>query len=128
MAEEGRSTQSACTILIVDDEPAIRTLAARLLRDAGHEVIEASSGDEAIEVAAGRELDLVLTDLLMRGMTGATLAERLRAERPGLRVLFMSGYPPKQVGIDPATSGDGFLEKPFAPSELHALVNRTLGR
>jgi len=128
VAEEGRSTQPAHTILIVDDEPAVRALAARLLRDAGHGVIEASSGDQAIDAVAGRELDLLLTDVLMRGMTGAELAERLRAERPGLRVLFMSGYPPKQVGIDPATSGYGFLEKPFAPSELSALVSRTLER
>lgn len=127
VAEEGRSTQPARSILIVDDEPAVRALIARLLRDAGHDVIEASGGEEALSAVADRtSLDMLVTDVLMRGMSGRELADRLRAERPGLRVLFMSGYPPKQVGIDPASSGDGFLEKPFAPAELHAMVERIL--
>jgi CheY-like chemotaxis protein len=127
VAEEGRSTQPARSILIVDDEPAVRALAARILRDAGHDVIEAASGDEALAAIADHpELDLLLTDILMRGMSGSELAERLCTERPGLRVLFMSGYPPKQVGIDPTRSGHGFIEKPFAPAELNALVSRTL--
>lgn len=128
MAEDGRSKQPARSILIVDDEPAVRALAARLLRDAGHDVIEAGSGEEALSAVADRaELHMLLTDVLMRGMSGGELADRLRSERPGLRVLFMSGYPPKQVGIDPASNGDGFLEKPFAPAELSVLVNRILG-
>ncbi len=126
MAEEGRSTQPARSILIVDDEPAVRALAARILRDAGHDVIEASGADEAVAVLGKRPLDLLLTDVLMRGTSGTELADMLRAQRPGLRVLFMSGYPPRQVGIDPARSGDGFLEKPFAPADLNEIVRRTL--
>ncbi len=127
MAEVGRSTQPASSILIVDDEPAVRALAARILRDAGHHVIEASSGDEALAALADDAgLDLLLTDVLMRGMSGTELADRLRTKRPDLRVLFMSGYPPKQVGLDPARSRDAFLEKPFAPAELTELVRRVL--
>ena len=129
MAEEGRNTPSGRTILIVDDEPAVRGLAARILRDAGHVVIEAGSGDEALAAAADVDvIDLLLTDVLMRGMSGIDLAQRMKSERADLRVLYMSGYPPRQVGIDPVRTDADFLEKPFAPVELSQLVSRILRR
>jgi two-component system, cell cycle sensor histidine kinase and response regulator CckA len=107
----------------------VRALAARILRDAGHDVLEAGSGEEALALAANAPaLQLLLTDVLMRGMNGGELARRLRETRPALPILFMSGYSPKQVDLDPDGLSAGFIEKPFAPAELVARVNALIGR
>jgi PAS domain S-box-containing protein len=104
------------TVLVVDDDPLVLENTAAMLEDLGHRVIEARSGHEALELLGrARTLDLVLTDHAMPGMTGMELADRIRAERPGLRVLLATGY----AELPPA-AGEGLprLSKPFDQSAL----------
>ena len=80
------------TVLLVEDEHSVRTLATRVLRDLGYTVLEASSGDEAlaqVQTYVGTEIDLLLTDVVMPRMGGRVLAEQLTAQYPQMRVLFM---------------------------------------
>jgi len=111
------------TVLLVDDEDAIREAASEALRSMGYAVLEASSGPEALEVSAAREckIDLLLTDLIMPGMTGRALAETLSARCPGLEVIFMSGY------VDGSREQDiRCIQKPLTMKELAALVSKVL--
>jgi two-component system cell cycle sensor histidine kinase/response regulator CckA len=116
----------AGTVLVAEDEPTVREIVGRVLRTQGHEVIEAGDGAEAL-AAAGPDvrIGLLVTDVVMPRMGGRELAERLRAQRPGLRVLFVSGYSDDALGDagDPAT---GFLAKPFLAAELAAAVRALL--
>ena len=108
------------TVLLVEDEEVVRNLARRILRDGGYRVIEAGSGEEALHLAgehAGR-IDLLLTDVVMPGMNGRELADRLVEIRPGTRVVFMSGYT-EDVILQRGVSGErAFLAKPFTPPML----------
>jgi len=110
----------AATILIVDDEAVLRAIAERVLVLAGHRVLVAGSGEEALAVAAAAgPIDLLFTDVVMPGMHGISLATTLRAERPGLRVLVTSGYTPDDVdrrGVGLADTP--FLPKPYTPAQL----------
>jgi PAS domain S-box-containing protein len=111
------------TILVVEDHPAVRALTVRVLRDAGYDVVEAASVDEALEVLGGTAVDVILTDLVMPGGTGERLAgsEDDRGTEPGL--VFMSGYTEASITRDELlTGGAGFLEKPFTPDRLLAAV------
>ena len=115
------------TLLIVDDEPSVRELAADMLRSEGFKVLEASSGPEALEVCTAYQckIDLLLTDLIMPGMTGRMLADILTARCVGLAVLFMSGY------IDGTRSetmerGVHFIEKPLDMDRLRSLIRDLL--
>lgn len=128
VAQEGSPSRGPHTILLVEDETVVRDLAARILREAGHDVIVSASGDEAIALVAehGATVDLLLTDVLMRGMNGRELANQMRTRWPDLPILFMSGYSPAQIDLDPAAFGASFLEKPFAPSELEERVRALL--
>jgi len=117
------------TILVVEDEDAVRHLAADVLRSAGYEVLTAWSSDDALPAAAAHEGDihLLLTDVVLPGMNGAALAQRLRAERPETKVLFLSGD-----GDVPALSEDGsdlavpFVGKPFTAGQLTQNVRAAL--
>jgi PAS domain S-box-containing protein len=120
------------TILVVEDEWAVRSLIRHVLREAAYEVIEAGSGPDALELAAkyGDRIDLLLTDVAMPGMTGKELASRLRTGRTGLRVLFMSGYAYDALfeGEDEGSPDAAeFLSKPFAPDQLLEKVESILG-
>lgn len=128
MAQEGSPSRGPYIILLVDDESSVRDVAGRILREAGHEVIASASGDEALALVSAHEgsVDLLLTDVLMRGMNGRELADRIRALHPGLPILFMSGYSPAQIDLDPAAFNAGFIEKPFAPAELQERVRALL--
>jgi two-component system, cell cycle sensor histidine kinase and response regulator CckA len=124
---EGRRPRSD-TILVVEDEWSVRSLLQTILRGAGYAVLEAASGEEAVRVAARSlpDVDLLLTDVSMPGMTGRELAHRLRGERADLRVLFMSGYSFDSVlGAEGAAPAD-FLPKPFTPDQLLAKVEAIL--
>jgi two-component system, cell cycle sensor histidine kinase and response regulator CckA len=104
------------TVLLAEDNAAVRGLASHLLQSLGFAVLEATTGDEALAVATGHpgRIDLLVTDVVMPGLPGPDLAHRLAAARPGLRVLFMSGYPDDAVfrhGI--LEPGSEFLQKPF---------------
>ena len=109
------------TILLVEDEPQVRRLTAEVLRLQGHTVMEAERGDAALQFAAHfpGEIDLVLADVIMPGMNGREVAERLVRMRPETRVLYLSGYLDDSVlklGVE--TDPDGFLQKPFTPEQL----------
>jgi two-component system cell cycle sensor histidine kinase/response regulator CckA len=110
------------TILLVEDEPAVRDLAARVLRSQGYAVLEAGNGVEAlilVEQEQSTRIDLLLTDVVMPRMGGAALAERLSALRPGIKVLFTSGYTEDSMLHDgQLAAGTYFLHKPFSPSAL----------
>ncbi len=107
------------TILVVEDDPGIRTLAVELLREHGYQVLEASGAEQAIAACELNPVHLLLTDVVMAGMNGHELAGVLMTSRPALKVLYMSGYTEKgivQQGIvDPCLN---FLQKPFRPEEL----------
>ncbi len=116
---------AAATVLVAEDEPAVRGLVVAGLERAGYTVLGASEGDEALALAHGHEgpIDLLMTDIVMPGMSGRALAERLAAERPGLPVLYTSGYPAGALGSeDVSAPGAGFLQKPFTLAELTAAV------
>jgi len=123
---EARPPASPGTVLVVEDEETVRRLAAEVLRQAGYAVETASDGAGALRVLRERRdgVRLVLTDTVMPGMSGRELATRLSAERPGLKVIFMSGY--VERGIEGA-GGQAFLEKPFTPHGLLAKVREILG-
>jgi two-component system cell cycle sensor histidine kinase/response regulator CckA len=117
------------TVMVVEDEDAIRTLTRRILTRQGYEVIEALSPEHAIELfaAADRRPELLLTDVVMPGMSGVDLSERLREIDPGLRVLFMSGYTDNvmdRYGLD--STGDTLLHKPFDGRRLLVAVEEAL--
>jgi two-component system cell cycle sensor histidine kinase/response regulator CckA len=107
-------------VLLVEDEELVRALVARVLRQRGFTVVEAASGEEALLRASGlEEIDLLVTDVIMPGMDGGQLADRLLGARPGLKVLFMSGYAPDQSLREGRLSqGAAFLQKPFTVEGL----------
>ena len=116
-------------ILVVDDEPGIRALVAKILRRERYDVVEASSATEAGEVVAAqlRPVELLVTDIMLPDHTGIVLAEQLRNQIPGLKVLYMSGY----TQDDRARTGDfppgsKFLQKPFTLGALVAKVRESL--
>jgi PAS domain S-box-containing protein len=120
------------TVLLVEDEPLVRGLAIRVLREQGYNVLEAANGIEALNVAqehAGEKIHLLLADVVMPQMGGKELADRLKAFRPGIKVLFTSGYTDQAIVqrglLNPLFS---FLEKPFSSSGLVRQVREILDR
>jgi len=125
--EASRPGQGA--ILLVEDQETVRHLVAHILRSAGYCVIEADSGPQALELPDSqvRSIDLLITDVVMPGMSGRELATRLAARREGLRVLFISGYAPHAIlGEGDLDSGAAYLQKPFSPAQLTASVGEIL--
>ena len=119
------------TILLVEDEDAVRAVAESALRRRGFTVIAARDGEEALALADAHDapLDLLLTDVVMPGMSGPQLADCLRVRQPELRVLFASGYTDdEQVLRGVATDELAFLPKPFTPEQLAARVNAVLAQ
>jgi len=114
------------TILVAEDEALIRSLACEILGGRGYVVLEAASADDALRIAAGHAgpIHLLLTDVVMPGKSGVELAEALRARRPGLRVLYMSGYADRAVEAN--APGVAFVQKPFDPALLARRVRATL--
>jgi two-component system cell cycle sensor histidine kinase/response regulator CckA len=118
---------TAGTILLVEDEPAVRTIAARILRQAGYEVLEGRDGEEGLRVATRElaELDLLLTDVVMPQLSGPELAVRVRALRPELPVLYCSGYLAGTL-TDDLGVGESILAKPFTSGELLAAARAAI--
>jgi signal transduction histidine kinase/CheY-like chemotaxis protein len=117
------------TILVVEDEAAVRELACEFLKSAGYSVLEAKNGAEALETIARNTttIHLVLADMIMPRMGGAELAERLKKERPELKVLFMSGYSEHAGEESGKISPQAILTKPFSIATLIGRVRETLG-
>jgi CheY-like chemotaxis protein len=118
------------TILLVEDEPAVRAVARQILARQGYTVLEAPDGPAALAMVAGRgRVDLILTDVVMPGMSGRTLADQLAARWPGVRVLYMSGYTDDAIVrhgmLEP---GLAYLQKPFRPDALVRKVREVLNR
>jgi CheY-like chemotaxis protein len=117
------------TVFVVEDEAAVRSLICRTLRGQGYDVLAAAGGEEALRLLQGHPgpVHAVLTDIIMPGMTGRTLAERLSALRPAIRILYMSGYTGDEAarhgGLPPGTP---FLQKPFSPRALAEKVREVL--
>jgi PAS domain S-box-containing protein len=119
------------TILLVDDEKALRKLAKRILTESGYRVLEAADGAMALRVAAEEvgEIDLVLTDVEMPTLGGRGMVDELHELSPGMRVLFMSGYTDNEIlrrGI--RTSETEFLQKPFTAESLRIAVKAVLDK
>jgi PAS domain S-box-containing protein len=108
------------TVLVVEDEVAVREMADRILRSNGYCVLNAGSGKEALDICARGEqrIDLLLTDVIMPKMLGTELAMRITAARAGMRVLYMSGYGHEAVVQQALLGGARFIEKPFSAEEL----------
>ena len=118
------------TILLVEDEPLVRFMSARVLNDQGYTVLEASNGEEALRIARSHPYTphLLLTDLVMPQMDGMDLAEQLRKLFPNLKVLFTSGYSSNTVLWKAQEVSVDFLPKPFLPSTLTHKVREVLDR
>jgi CheY-like chemotaxis protein len=115
-------------LLLVEDEPGVRAIARQILQRCGYHVTVASDGADAL-VKYQREtgqFDLVITDVVMPGMTGSELIARLRADRPDLRVLYTSGYTEDAVIHHGVAAGAHFIAKPFTPSALARKVRQVL--
>jgi CheY-like chemotaxis protein len=123
-------TPSVGTILVVEDEEAVRTIVTRTLQDAGYEVIQARDGREALaRLEDGEGIALVLTDMVMPVMGGRELGERLGRERPDLPLIYMSGYP-RDTALDGGSAEleHPFLQKPVPAERLVRTVADALAR
>lgn len=118
------------TILLVEDEPAVRALAALILQKYGYRVLEAANAEEAMEVwkRHGHRTSLLFTDLVMTGeMTGRELAERLQSDKPALKVIYTSGYSVETgTHLFELKAGNSFIQKPYQPRTLAQTVRQTL--
>ena len=126
---EERAARGEETVLLVEDDAAVRAFMRRSLDAAGYRVLETGQPHEAVKLAGapGAALDMLLTDVIMPAMAGPDLAARLLALRPGLRVLFVSGYT-EDAGLRSGAlpAGQTFLQKPFTGDELARAVRAAL--
>jgi two-component system, cell cycle sensor histidine kinase and response regulator CckA len=137
LSESGGSDPSATnrsggeTILVVEDEKAVRELTVRILQQLGYTILTASSGTEALEISRAHDghIDLLLTDVVMPIMSGRQLADHLQVTRPQTKVLFLSGYTENTVvhhGV--LDAGVDFLPKPFSRENLSRKLREVLGK
>ncbi|HWQ15082.1 MAG TPA: PAS domain S-box protein, partial [Roseiflexaceae bacterium] len=128
-AEPALAPGGSETVLLVEDEPAVRELAARVLRAHGYTVLEAAHGDEALRVAAAYDghIHLLLTDIVMPQLGGTALAAQLLGSYPHMRVLYMSGYTDRAMWRSgELEAGAALLQKPFTPTALARKVRDVL--
>lgn len=113
-------------ILLVEDEPGVREITSRMLARRGYEVIVAAEPKQALELASRVDFDLLVTDVVLPGMDGQRLAAELRSRKPGLRVVYVSGYP--RDGLEEADLEQGitFLQKPYSTDDLSHTVRSAL--
>jgi signal transduction histidine kinase/CheY-like chemotaxis protein len=128
---EPESTAGTETVVVAEDDSMVRALIRVTLESSGYTVLEASSGEAAVELCEsyGGPVDLLVTDMVMPGMGGRALADRLTMTRPDLRVLYVSGYAETEVLEEPGgTPGTAFVQKPFTPDELALRVRSLIDR
>jgi len=123
-----RAGAPAAHILLAEDEPQVRALTQRVLEARGYQVLAAADGAAALKLASDRtvRVDLLVTDVVMPIMSGPDLARRLREARPGLPVVYMSGYADPGLAHEAAATGGAFLSKPFETEALERLVEQAL--
>lgn len=116
------------TLLVVEDEAEVRRMSERILTRAGYAVRMAANGTEALELAGVGDIDLVLTDVIMPGMTGPQLVEQIRLRRPGMKVVYMSGYSHEMLTHETLEREtlSAFIEKPFSGAELQRKIRELL--
>lgn len=129
-AQTFSATAPAPTLLIVEDDPFVRPIYRRLLQGAGFQILEATSGPEALRLSQTYQgpIHLLLTDVLMPEVNGYKLAQQLLTHRPNLKVLFVTGDVDKQSSdLDEVSANQAVLGKPFLPDvllqQIHNLLN-----
>lgn len=116
------------TVLVVEDEPMVRSVAERALTRHGYTVITADNGADALEILASNEtIDLLISDVVMPGMDGPTMVREARKTRPALKILFISGYAEEQLRNSIDIANVNFLPKPFSVVELAEATRRAVG-
>ena len=117
------------TVLLVEDETPVRSFAARALSNKGYNVLEADSGETGLDVVAehGNDIDIIVTDVVMPGMTGPDMIKQISAEHPDIKVIFISGYAEDAFVDTYGTEREfDFLPKPFTLKQLASKVRETL--
>jgi signal transduction histidine kinase len=129
-APVARDAEVQPTVLVVEDDPAVRTLVVSALRGEGYRVMHAGSGKEALQAADNvtGPIDLLLTDANMPGMTGIEVAGALLAARPALKIVMMSGYTAEPLTVGGSNQAVALLPKPFTPRDLRQKIRDVLGR
>jgi nitrogen-specific signal transduction histidine kinase/ActR/RegA family two-component response regulator len=125
-----RVTAGTAAVLVAEDEPALRRLIETSLRSAGYEVSSAANGEEAFEIFLkdAARFDLLLTDVVMPGMSGRKLADQVQQRRADLRVVYMTAYSPSEIAAHGVVEPNvAVLAKPFTPNELERAIRRALG-
>jgi two-component system cell cycle sensor histidine kinase/response regulator CckA len=130
-ADSGRSPESApvTTVLLVDDDPIVRHMVSDLLRIRSFRVLKAEHVHEALQIAKAHAapIHLLLTDVVMPGMGGRNLADELMADRPEMKVLYMSGYSSDVLLQQGVATGKTFIQKPFTGEQLDLKLREILG-
>jgi two-component system cell cycle sensor histidine kinase/response regulator CckA len=115
------------TVLLVEDEPMVRSVAERALTRHGYKVMTADNGEDALEILGrGEPIDLLISDVVMPGMDGPTMVREARKSRPELKILFMSGYAEEQLRKSIDIENVNFLPKPFSVTELAEAARRAV--
>jgi len=125
------SRRGSGTVLLVEDEESLRRLSREFLENKGYTVLEASNGEEAISICERYEkpIHLMVTDVVMPGMSGRELAAHLQVPRPDMKVLYVSGYTDEAISHHGVLdAGVAFLQKPFTAQDLLRKVYEALGR
>jgi two-component system, cell cycle sensor histidine kinase and response regulator CckA len=124
----GVSARGSGTVLLVEDQSAVRAVTRKILERTGYTVLAAASGAEALRLfeARGGEVNVLLTDMVMPEMSGRELASRLRERRPSLRIVFMSGYTEDALLRSGGGEGGFFLQKPFTSADLTGRLREAL--
>jgi CheY-like chemotaxis protein len=124
-----RKAEVPALILVAEDDDAVLNLIRKILKEKGYLVLRAANGEDALRLSEKIRVDLVVSDLVMPGMNGRELVERLQARNPRIRAIYMSGHTDEvleQLGVKVAAHE--MIRKPFTPEELVEKVREALGR
>jgi PAS domain S-box-containing protein len=126
--EGGPALEGTETVLVVEDQAGVREYAATVLGSYGYQVLKAEDAGTALAICERERMSLVLTDVVMPGMSGRELGDQLQVRYPGMKVLYMSGYTDEAIARHGVLwDGAQFIQKPFSPTQLAAKVREVLG-